>query len=404
MTRIGFTSHSEGMHKRRHIARAFVGLLVLAAPFTISAQRIVEPGNASRGENLFREKGCVQCHAFNGQGGKAAPDLSQRPHQSETPAQLASQLWNHSPKMWAVIKSTGSKTPALDSFDAADLFAYFYSRLYFDAEGEAARGRVVFESKKCIACHALNSGNKRGIGPAVDRWDRVSEPIEWSERMWNHSAEMMAEIRKIGATWPLVTAAEMMDLIAYIRSLPAARSQAAAFRSGNPEAGRVTFEGACESCHSFGSQPRKVDLLGRTKPTTLGGYIASMWNHAPVMVQGSGGEPPKLARGQMRDLLAYMFAKRYFEERGDSKTGASVYVQKNCAYCHENHRRESGAVDLVNSAERFSPITMASAAWKHRAGAEFLEKEKLGWPTLSASEMTDLIAFLNSRIAIRIGL
>jgi cytochrome c2 len=35
------------------------------------------PGNPARGEELFAEKRCVECHALRGQGGKVGPDLGE---------------------------------------------------------------------------------------------------------------------------------------------------------------------------------------------------------------------------------------------------------------------------------------------------------------------------------------
>src|SRR5205814_10308644 len=84
----------------------------------------------------------------------------------------------------------------LNSTEAADLFAYFYSLSYFTAPGEAARGSRVFEEKTCATCHektgevlhpSARSLSSRPSGPPVSSWTRVEDPLWWAERMWNHS-------------------------------------------------------------------------------------------------------------------------------------------------------------------------------------------------------------------------
>ena len=35
------------------------------------------PGDARRGAATFQERGCTECHSFQGTGGKIAPDLGQ---------------------------------------------------------------------------------------------------------------------------------------------------------------------------------------------------------------------------------------------------------------------------------------------------------------------------------------
>src|SRR5438552_15639866 len=82
-----------------------------AALFFAFAQISVIPGSAVRGAELFRDKTCVECHAAN------------VPH-AATPTLLAAALWNHSPKMWRAQQDRNVR-PMLDSFETADLFAYF---------------------------------------------------------------------------------------------------------------------------------------------------------------------------------------------------------------------------------------------------------------------------------------
>jgi cytochrome c2 len=382
----------------------FIGLPVS------SAQIEIIPGSSDRGAELFTKKNCIDCHSFRGTGGKIAPALDEPNGRVHTPMQLAASLWNHGPRMWRA-QQTRQLRPVLDSPDTADLFAYFYSMSYFSSPGNPANGAMLFETRRCGTCHeattsAAGHQGKRPLGPPISTWTNVDDPLIWAERMWNHSGKIYSELSQTGTAWPHFSTQDIVDLLAYLRSLPEARSQSAVFQPGDPEQGRITFEGQCETCHSFGSrtaQP-KIDLLKRPGPDVLMGYVAAMWNHAPVMHSRAGTQFPVLGPGDMRNLVAYLFAQRYFYEEGNVKKGAAVYQQKNCALCHEQRRNQTGAPDLTMSTERYSPITMSAAIWRH--GPAMLEKmrhENLSWPELNAAEMADLITYLNSRLVPRVA-
>ena len=69
------------------------------AAWSALAANIV-PGDARRGEQLFKSEQCVQCHSFKGVGGLTAPDLASHIDRDYTPAVMASLMWNHAPDMW----------------------------------------------------------------------------------------------------------------------------------------------------------------------------------------------------------------------------------------------------------------------------------------------------------------
>jgi hypothetical protein len=128
-----------------------------------------------------------------------------------------------------------------------------------------------------------------------------------------------------------------------------------------------------------------------------------MWNHAPEM-RRRAGSTPKLNSGEMADLVAFLFSQRYFLDRGNASKGRRVYEEKSCDKCHEERRKETGAPDLSQVTEVFSPITLTSAVWRH--GPSMLEKmreQHISWPEFRGSEMTDLITYLNSRLVPRIA-
>jgi len=354
------------------------------------AQISVIPGSAARGAEAFREKACLECHAGN------------VPH-AATPTLLATALWNHSPKMWRSQQGGNFSRQTLDSFETADLFAYFFSLAYFKAPGNAMHGRTVFESAGCANCHdTVANFRGRAAGPPISTWSEVSDPLAWAERMWNHSATVYADAANNARVWPSLSTTDMLDLLSYLR----AQSSPSTFQPGDPELGRITFERTCESCHSFGSRTAvpKIDLLKRPASDLLTGYVTAMWNHAPMMRERAGSAFPILGPGDMSNLVAYLFAERYFEDEGDVQRGAKVFESKKCAVCHESRKERNGAPELAMATERYSAITMAAAVWRHGPRMlETMQQHDIAWPQFSAREMSDLIAFLNKRLVVRIG-
>jgi mono/diheme cytochrome c family protein len=367
-----------------------------------SAQVKVLPGSAARGGQLIISKGCVNCHAFGGGGGKRAPDLTRTPPDASSPGQLASAIWNHAPQMW--VTPEGKWSTELTSSEVADIFAYMYSALYFSPAGDANRGKTFFE-RTCAECHS-ETANGAGPGRALSAWAEVTDPLAWAGHMWNHTPEMSKALTAKGRPWPTLTNQNVADLMTYFRSLPALRAKSVGFSLGEPQLGQAVYEKTCESCHSFGPSTvgKRVDLLSRSAPQTVTGYVAAMWNHAPKMLARGNGALPKLEPGDMPSLVAFLFSQSYFFERGDVRRGQRVYERENCALCHEGRRRETGAPDLTQSPEVYSPVTLTASVWRH-APSMFAAARRTGvpWPRLQGSDMVDVIAYMNSRLVRRVA-
>ena len=386
-------------------ARCAISIVLLLHVSTriAAAQVTVVPGSVIQGERLLDEKGCLRCHAVNGRGGNRAPDFVRTSSEARTPTLFASVMWNHSPRMWAEFDAQGQPVPPLDSSEVADLFAYFYSALYFSPQGSSARGRSVFEEKHCVSCHseAIATRPKNQI---LGGWTDLKDPIAWAEQMWNHASEMDSATTNQGIRWPKLSDQDVVDLVMFLSKLPENQTQMASFQLGEPVLGRIVFERSCESCHTFGENDKsKVNLLSRPRPLSITGYIAAMWNHAPEM-RRRGGSTPKLHAGDMPDLIAFLFAQRYFLDYGDVSKGRRVFEEKGCARCHVEHQKETGAPDLSQAAETFSPITLTSAAWRH--GPSMLaqmKKQNIPWANFTGSQMADLITYLNSKLVVRIA-
>ncbi len=354
-------------------------------------------GDALRGSRLFEQHGCVVCHSINGVGGSGAPDLARRPSREFAPSTLAASLWNHGPAMWRAMAARNLPAPKLEPAEVADLFAYFHALRYFDPPGDAARGKDVFLSARCSSCHA----SEGGLGPPVSKWRATTDPVQWAQQMWNHTGAMTREARRVGIRWPQLSVQQLVDLMVYVQNLPGARLDPPSLRFGDPVNGARLFElQGCTRCHTVGepASSGRIDLLGRTRRFhTLTEFAVAMWNHAPKMrrrAERLSADILPFNGDEMSDLLAYLFEKGLFQERGDAGRGARIYRSRNCAACHD--AGEGGAPALAPLRGRFSALFLTSALWKH--GPQMLaEMEKRGkkWPSFTGSEMADLIAHLN---------
>jgi hypothetical protein len=121
-------------------------------------------------------------------------------------------------------------------------------------------------------------------------------------------------------------------------------------------------------------------------------------------MRSRGGQTEKLASGDMRNLIAFLFAQRFFFEPGDASKGRKVYEEKSCGNCHDMRRSQTGAPDLTLATEAFSPITLTASIWRHGPSMlKAMNQQNIEWPEFEKSEMIDLIAWLNSRTMTRVA-
>jgi cytochrome c551/c552 len=179
---------------------------------------------------------------------------------------------------------------------------------------------------------------------------------------------------------------ELTDMLVYLQNLPETRHLAASFAFTPSDSGEKLFQSkGCAGCHIG-----KLALESRLQNQTLTEIAVDMWNHQP----GMKNPPPSLSTEEMRQILAYIWARQYFQGGGSAYRGKKIFSLKSCATCHNDPA--SGAPKLARS-EDYSAITMVAALWNH--GPRMLEsmtRKKLAWPRFTAQQMSDLIAYLNS--------
>lgn len=353
----------------------------------MAAQVLAAP-DARRGAEFFRTQMCVNCHAIEGQGGSTAPDLGRRFDRNYSPAGIAARMWDHAPVMWQAMTQQHIPLPKVSADQSADLFAFFYSVRYFEKPGEAERGKRVFHAKHCSECHSLTESTAAAPGLPVERWPSLADPVLLVERMWNHSDLMKGEMASRNVQWPQLTSQELDDMLVYLQNLPQTRNEKPAFSLPSGQDGAALFkEKGCADCHKGA-----LALEYRLGDSTLTDVAAAMWNHNPQMQKPH----PELTPGEMRQLLAYIWAKQFFYARGDAARGRKTFETKKCGSCHGD--ASSGAPALGKPADPYSAISMVAVLWKHGpAMLERMQERHIAWPQLTQTEMANLIAYLNSK-------
>lgn len=351
-----------------------ISVATLAA--TSGAQAQTTEGDAARGERLIRDRGCTECHKPGGQRGDA-PDLARPVSRDYRPAYVAGVLWNH-----ALAGRARLADAALSVQQASDVFAYFASRRFFEAPGDAGRGKRVFDEKHCSECHGdpkHRSAEVRYVG----EWDSLRDPIAFAEEIWNRSPTMLRGGARERVHYPHFTSQEMNDLTVYLNNLPASRSRKLRFRIGAVETGRAAFQArGCAGCHQG-----RLSLEKRPSRLTMAGISAALWNHSPAGAENR----QRMSYDETSALVSYLIS---LAESGDRHRGRRVFVKKNCVGCHEGTNRSvtDSAVLLPREAV---PVAMVAALRSH-AGTVQAEMRRKGllWTPFTGSQMMDLAASL----------
>lgn len=178
----------------------------------------VKPGNPRRGEALFAQKKCAECHSVRGHAEAVGPDLRVRLKGSLM--RIAGAMWTHGPHMWAKMAERGIVVPVLTEVETADLISYLYFLQFIDRPGNVERGRLVYREKQCGVCHGLaGAGGKAAVDLA--QVEKLETPLGVITEMWNHASAMEQKMLEESVAWPVLKGGEMADLVAYLLSVRA---------------------------------------------------------------------------------------------------------------------------------------------------------------------------------------
>jgi mono/diheme cytochrome c family protein len=193
-------------------------------------------------------------------------------------------------------------------------------------------------------------------------------------------------------------------LVSFLLFLEPARAQALFSPTQDPIAGsRVFGAKGCSKCHAIGGIGGKIgpDLGLNPGARSFYDLAAAMWNHVPEMakqMQKLGISRPHMTPTETGDLIAFLYTLNYFDRPGDPKRGNHLFAQKYCVSCHQ--LAGTGGVvgpNLDGLAQHGAPIFISAAMWNHGpAMAAAMQANNIPRPTFTASELTDLIAYIKS--------
>ncbi len=375
----------------------FVTGLVAALP--LAAQ--MGMGDPIRGQVLFASKGCVDCHAIRGAGGRIGPDLG-RTAAKDSFFEIASGMWNHSVGMEEKIRELRRVRPVFEDTELRDLVAFVYFLNYFDEPGDAKTGKILFTEKHCVQCHRVEGEGGRE-GPSLESLPRGVSPLRIAQGLWNHGPEMVSSMRRRGLNVPQFRGAEIIDLFAYLRSQGQAREAREFQSAGDPGAGERLFAAkGCSRCHAvFGDEGEIGPDLGRME---FGGSVTQiagrMWNHWPAMVEAMDMLEmrfPTFEEEELADLLAYVFVSRYAGTKGDPVRGREIYRAEGCAFCHGLDGEGTLGPPLEQVTPGSDSEEIIQRMWNHAPEMwGEMGEHQIEWPRFEAHQLADLLSFLRT--------
>jgi len=204
-----------------------VGIRSYMSPTRVSVDAFAV-GDPVRGEQIAKEKGCFHCHAYKGAGGKKGPDFSDI-DMSHSVTEIAGEMWNHGPQMWAVIKKEKLQLPVFQKGEMADVIAYLYGLKLEDAPGNPEHGKEIIQRKGCLNCHSIR-GQGSDVAADFATLDDLNSLLQMITAMWNHAPAMQEKFAEKKLKWPEFSGRDMADIYAYLHSLKPQPGQA-----GNPK-------------------------------------------------------------------------------------------------------------------------------------------------------------------------
>ncbi len=387
----------------RFLSAILIVLFCPLKPLSLSAQEFLIPDNPLKGRFIFEQKGCINCHSIEGDGGDIGPDLGYKKFYGSL-LQLASIMWNHSPEMLRRMRELDLPYPEFSRTEMVELIAFLYYLRYLDEPGDLYRGKIVLQDKGCLTCHSI--GGKGGKGaPAFDKLSRYVSPLYLAQTLWNHSPEMQKKLKKMGLGRPKFEKGEIVDLSVYIRSASNVAERKQVYMSpGNPNQGRkILEEKGCLYCHTLNSAeysigPNFAEMEWSYSVTEIAGL---MWNHGSEMSELMEEHEiiwPMFKGREMADLISYLYFLGFKDKPGNPKTGKKLFTEKNCVQCHgAGGKGGEYAPDLSEAKALSSATDLAQVMWNHApVMEEKIAAKIIHWPDFAENEMTDLYSYLRT--------
>jgi len=362
------------------------------------------PGSPVEGGRIFMEKGCMKCHAIQGLGGAAAPDLG-KVRAAWSFLDIAGVMWNHTPRMNAEFERRKISRPTFTSEEVFQLISFVYFLNYFGDPGNPVRGKEIFEELQCSACHTVGGFGAEG-GTPLDLFQSAKSPAVIGAALWNANREMTGDMIERGIPRPRYEGNDIVDILAFIRneSSPGEATGAVYLPPGNPRRGEEVFEEkGCGHCHAVRGRGEHVapDLGSPEFRGMLAAMEGQMWNHGPEMwksMEEAGIGYPTFTAGEMSDLMTYLYFSNLIDPPGDPENGQKLFEEKGCVSCHGLSPYEDTLAQSVSEMELTSASAVIAAMWNHASEMkEAAETMNVAWPQFKPGEMRDLVAFIRSR-------
>ena len=215
----------EGIPWPKFTTQEIVDLMVYVRNIPNLPRRVarLELGMVESGARVFRDHRCAQCHSIGEESGGASRGGEQGPRKIDllavsdrtgTLSSLAVSMWNHLPLMSARAKSRAVRMTPFEGGEMAHLLSFLFDRLYFEVAGRPRRGKRIFDSKNCGACHGAPGVEAPVLRGGEGRFSLVG----LTAAVWRHGPAMLAEMQSKGFAWPEFTPAQMADLVAFLNS------------------------------------------------------------------------------------------------------------------------------------------------------------------------------------------
>lgn len=268
---------------------------------------------------------------------------------------------------------------------------------YIELPDNPLRGRIVFEDKGCIECHAIQ-GYGGDSGPDLSKDHYYGSFLHLAATIWNHTPEMDRKFRQMGVQRPKLSEEEFLNLTGFIYYLKYLGQPGSVSRGASLVESR-----GCTTCHGGSRQtaPDFAEIDQNASPLFM---VQSMWNHGPEMaqeMQDMGLAFPKMSGSDISDIAAYLRMVAVVTtdvgmSPGSPVSGAELFEEKRCSSCHAaSGDAEKIGPNLSDFDMRKSVTEIAGSMWNHSPMMfEFMEEEGIEWPRLEGKEMADLLSYL----------
>jgi cytochrome c2 len=381
-----------------------LGLALLAAPPRAWAGGEIEflPADPLEGQQVFRDKLCIQCHSIQGAGGTTGPDLGEVWLGSFM--DIASKLWNHFPRMNEAYREAKLRRPTLNAQEAQKLITFLYFLNYFDRTAKAQVGEMLFREKNCVRCHSV--GGKGGsVGPALDEFQGSYAAAFITAELWNRGPKMMRTMAARHIPRPSFEQGDVVDILAFIREKGFYDQPDRSYvTTADPVRGREVFEKkGCIHCHSIAGKGGTLapDLTTRGLKGSLSSILSHLWNHGSKMwptMEKEGIAFPQFSPEEMSNLMTYLYFLDFRDPPGSAARGKEVFVENRCAVCHLAAFAEGKPIgpDLSNVGP-MGPFKVIAEMWNHSpAIQERMRQRQMRWPLLDKEQLRDLIEYVLS--------